>query len=120
VRLSIRIRSARTQSGLSQLKLAERLGVSRSAVANWESTTAAVSPTLERLAELSIETAVSFEWLATGRGARALVHEPTALPGDHAIDPTERRLLQAFRNCRPALRESLLLMAEGASSRRRR
>lgn len=120
MRLSIRIRSARTQAGLSQSKLAEQLGVTRAAVANWESATDAVAPSTERLADLAAATRVSFEWLATGRGARGFDQAPTTTETEQPLNPTELRLLRAFRNCKPALRESILVMAEGASGSDRR
>lgn len=66
--MHMRIRIARTNVGLSQAELASRLGIQRSAVANWESPTGALPATghLIRLAEI---TNATMDWLATGRGA---------------------------------------------------
>lgn len=66
-----RIRNARLSSGLSQAALAEKIGVQRSAVAQWEMLNGS-SPTVENLGKIAIITSVRFEWLATGRGYRTL------------------------------------------------
>src|SRR5690606_7784573 len=66
--LAGRIRKARLRAGISQQQLAERLKVTRGAVANWEGANGVV-PATERLQRIAQETGVSFEWLATGRGA---------------------------------------------------
>jgi transcriptional regulator with XRE-family HTH domain len=66
--LNDRVRHARRAAGLSQSGLAERLGVVPSAVAQWESPQG-TSPTVAHLAHIAQLTNVSFEWLATGRGA---------------------------------------------------
>ena len=64
--LAARIRRARRIAGLSQQALANTLGVTRSAVSNWESDS--VCPATDRLAILATTLQVGFEWLATGRG----------------------------------------------------
>jgi transcriptional regulator with XRE-family HTH domain len=61
-----RIVIARLKESLSQSGLAEKLGVSRGAVGQWE--TGATEPSDANLRRLALETKVPFEWLATGRG----------------------------------------------------
>lgn len=96
-----RIKQARKDAGLSQTALAVRLGVDRSAVAQWERNTAA-GPTVEHLRKIALATGVSFEWLATGRGARVIGGEGDEPPGivmDYvAQSESEERLLVAFRS----------------------
>jgi transcriptional regulator with XRE-family HTH domain len=69
--LKDRIRQARLTSGFSQLALAEKIGIQRSAVAQWERVDGS-RPTVENLCKLATITSVRFEWLATGRGNRTL------------------------------------------------
>lgn len=96
-----RIKRARKGAGLSQAALAEKLGVDRSAVAQWERQSAA-SPTVAHLTSVALATGVSFEWLATGRGARVIGGEGDEPPGivmDYiAQSEIEERLLVAFRS----------------------
>jgi transcriptional regulator with XRE-family HTH domain len=64
---SERIAFARKRMNLSQSQLASILGVSRGACGQWEQ--AVSTPSVAHLSELARVTDVSFEWLATGRGA---------------------------------------------------
>ena len=64
---SARIRKARRHSGMSQRALAEQLGISRGAVANWEGSRPG-RPSTDNLRKMSARTGVSFEWLASGHG----------------------------------------------------
>lgn len=94
-----RIRLARRKAGLSQEGLAQKVGVKRSAVANWEAVGGAnpCGANLERLAELL---QVAYEWLATGRGEMRLpphYHEVAAVDAELVENPAERRLLHAWR-----------------------
>ncbi|WP_095210618.1 helix-turn-helix domain-containing protein [Endozoicomonas ascidiicola] len=77
--LTTRILCSRKDKKLSQQALADMIGVSRSALAQWE--TAMSSPSLENLRKMSEVLNVSFEWLATGRGNQYLIH-----PGDGVND----------------------------------
>ncbi|MDZ7735004.1 MAG: helix-turn-helix domain-containing protein [Gammaproteobacteria bacterium] len=63
--IGTRIRQARIAAGLSQARLAELLGVTRSACSQWESPQGTV-PRGTRLAELAGLLGVSYEWLAMG------------------------------------------------------
>ncbi len=68
--ISERIRQARIAAGLSQTRLAELLGVTRSACSQWESEEG-TSPRGKRLAELAQLLGVGYEWLATGHHSDA-------------------------------------------------
>jgi transcriptional regulator with XRE-family HTH domain len=108
--LAARIRRARRIAGISQQGLADTLGVTRSAVSNWESDSG-VRPATHRLAVLARTLHVGFEWLATGRGemrvGAAGVDSPPA-EGTAMIDcPHELNLLQAYRRA-PAKVKALL------------
>ncbi|MCX7033126.1 MAG: helix-turn-helix transcriptional regulator [Arenimonas sp.] len=76
-----RIRQARRHGRMSQQALGERVGVHRSAVAQWEQAGGS-HPTMENLGRIAISTGVSFEWLATGRGRMEFVSD--LVPGDGA------------------------------------
>lgn len=65
--MSSRIRRARALAAISQSELARRIGVRRSAVTQWEHPSG-TTPSVTHLAQIACETAVFFEWLATGRG----------------------------------------------------
>lgn len=100
MKLCMRIRKARRHAGFSQQTLADRLDVTRGAVANWECADAV--PAAMRMGKIARATGVSFEWLATGRGTMLpdSPHEepPTpAVDADFVEDPVERQLLEAFR-----------------------
>ena len=56
-----RIRQARVLAGLTQEQLAEKIGVSRTAIVRWE--TAETEPTLEHLLALSMFLKVSADYL---------------------------------------------------------
>ena len=113
MKLSTRIRTARMRARMSQTELAELLGVSRSAVGNWESAKGRVSPSSERLSELALATGVSYEWLATGRGTLlAPIDGIPAADAEFVDDPVERRLLQAFRVCGDQFKQAILVVVE--------
>ena len=98
---AMRIRAARRSAGMSQRELATRLGVTRGAVANWESDN--VAPATKRLQRIAQVTRVNFEWLATGRGPVKRDSPPDEVHAldtvtETVFDPLELRLLRAFRN----------------------
>ncbi len=113
--LAIRTRKARLQRRMMQSQLAALLKISRSAVGNWESPTG-ISPSSARLIAITLATEVSYEWLATGRGEPSLSLD--WIPGTDAElvdDPTERRLLHAFRHARTSTRKMVWHLLEARS-----
>jgi transcriptional regulator with XRE-family HTH domain len=98
--LAERIRKARRIAGMSQQALADAMGVTRSAVGNWEIVGGA-RPASARLAQLACTLRVNFEWLATGRGEMQVdecIEDRPAVDGLLVIDcPHERRLLLGYR-----------------------
>jgi len=117
-----RIRLARRHGGLSQAQLAQAVGVQRSAVSHWESAQGK-HPTVGHLCEIAQVTGVTFEWLATGRGAMSLPDSVRldSIPAAEALladDPLELRLLRAFRDASPQARVSLVEIVEQLAGQR--
>ena len=118
--LESRIRQARRQAALSQTALADRVGVNRSAVAQWERPRGS-KPTSANLRKVAIATHVQFEWLATGRGR--MLGTEASTEGDSPVllnyfahDEVEERVLLALRKI-PYWQVMLLLeMAEGLAA----
>lgn len=107
-----RIRAARLERGWTQDDLAEAVGVSRSAVAQWETDRAGqIRANLARISEVL---GVSVEQLVYGEDRRG------ALP---AASADELALLRFYRHCMPEDRQILLRtarrLARGAAARRR-
>lgn len=88
--LTIRIIKVRREKKLSQQALADLIGVSRSALAQWE--TELSRPGLESLRKMSEILGVSFEWLATGRGNQYLVVDGSEIM-DNQLDSEIGRLI---------------------------
>ncbi|MGS1080287.1 helix-turn-helix domain-containing protein [Pseudoxanthomonas beigongshangi] len=121
MKMTSRIRQARQHAGLSQQELSERIGVTRGAVANWESDSE-ITPTVEHMIQLALLTGVNFEWLATGRDARnddQIASQPVVAPEEFARDSDERCLLQLFREA-PKQQRSLILDVVEVHARKRR
>ena len=109
-RLDDRIRSARIRAELSKAELARRVGVSPSAVVQWEHPSGS-GPSARHLATIAQCTGVAFEWLATGRGPARV----SDTDGPPAIDPTsiavtlfEERLLDVARKLPSHRHEALI------------
>ena len=95
-----RIAAARRARGWTQGELAAQLGVTRSAVAQWETGRAGqVTGTLSRIAD-SLE--VGVDQLLNGDNVAAPVQ---------AINAEETAMLRLFRACAPADRQILLRTA---------
>lgn len=112
--MPLRIRSARTQSAMTQVELARRLGVQRSAVTQWERDHG-TTPSVSHLAQIARETDVSFEWLATGRGpsrANGQDFVTAVVVQDYALDELESRLLAATRRLSSRRREAVVRLLE--------
>ena len=123
--LAARIRRARRIAGISQQGLAGTLGVTRSAVSNWESDSG-VRPATDRLAVMARALHVGFEWLATGRGEMRLgadTRDATPTEGCAMVDcPHELNLLYAYRRAPARVKALLQEMASlhsAPTSRRR-
>ena len=98
--IGARIRTAREGRGWTQDQLAEAVGVSRSAVAQWETGRAGqVTTNLTRVASVL---GVGVEHLMYGRDKRT--------PGQPATGD-EMSLLRLYRQCPPTDRQVLLQLA---------
>ena len=98
--IGTRIRAARRDRGLTQDELAEQVGVSRSAVAQWETgRTGQVTGNLSRIAGVL---QVNVEYLMYGDDKRAVGE---VRQGD------ELALLRLYRECDPEDRQMLLRTA---------
>lgn len=90
--LGARIKHARKSAGLSQAELGAVFGITREAVAQWESNKN--SPTAGKLGRIAIETQVRAEWLISGQGEIRGTAPPMAtLPAD----PGERARIRDGR-----------------------
>jgi transcriptional regulator with XRE-family HTH domain len=111
-----RMRRARLHANLTQSALADKVGVRRGAVAQWEQVVGS-HPSVSNLAQVAMITGVRFEWLATGRGHMKIgaSQQPSALVlSEFAQDELESRLLQAIRRMGSARkREVIVVMVEG-------
>ena len=120
--VSARIRLARRAASLTQVELANQLDVGRSAVAQWERADGS-RPSATHLAALAQKLNCSFEWIATGRGARVLdpckfeEGEGAALLRHFAQDDDEERVLTVFRGLDGADREMVLSLANSLSDK---
>jgi transcriptional regulator with XRE-family HTH domain len=116
IKLAGRIRVARRDSKLTQSALAELVGVTPSAAAQWEHPNG-TSPGTPRLQEIAVATGVNFEWLATGRGDRRQRRpHPDSIPAlkldVYAQDWTEETLLERFRLLSPRAKQMLVNLLE--------
>ncbi|AGI07696.1 helix-turn-helix domain-containing protein [Xanthomonas citri pv. citri] len=112
--LSARIRRARALAAISQAELAKRVGVQRSAVTQWECT-AGTTPSVGHLIQIACETAVCFEWLATGRGpsrAQEGLLDAAVQSGDFARDELESSVLVALRRASQRKRVAIAQIIE--------
>ena len=114
-----RVREARKLIGISQEELAADLGVSRSAVAQWEMTRG-TAPTVENLIALARRTGMTFEYLSTGRGHKihgkpilTVAEEPSAYAD---LSKQQQRLLALFDALSTKQRSGLLEFLESLSA----
>ncbi|MBN8480156.1 MAG: helix-turn-helix transcriptional regulator [Xanthomonadales bacterium] len=95
-----RLRRARRLASISQAALAHAVGISPSAVAQWEQENG-TQPGVAHLVSVARITGTSIEWLITGAGRpRAMepVDETSALSADaYARDASEEILLREYR-----------------------
>jgi transcriptional regulator with XRE-family HTH domain len=97
-RLHERIRHARIDAGLSQLAIAQELGVGRSAVSQWEQV-GGTRPSIGNLTALGLLTATSLYWLLEGRGPMHHGFDPAAdaIAAPDPTTPQELAVLQLYR-----------------------
>jgi transcriptional regulator with XRE-family HTH domain len=98
--IGARIRTAREEQGWTQDQLAEAVGVSRSAVAQWE--TGRAGQVTTNLTRVAAALAVGVEFLMYGRDKHA---SGQAYRGD------ELAILRLYRECSPEDRQLLLRTA---------
>lgn len=101
-----RIRAARERQGLTQAALAARVGVSRSAVAQWE--TGRSGQVGSNLAQIAAVLEVGVEHLLLGSGAAAVAEE---LGWAERFSGDELALLRLYRECSLDDRAALLRTA---------
>lgn len=122
-----RLRRARRLASISQASLAQAVGISPSAVAQWEQIDGTL-PGLAHLVTVARVTGVSMDWLATGAGrprhAAAPEEHATLIADAYARDATEEGLLREFRMMSPRARrlmaELVEELAQGQNRTRRR
>ncbi|KAB7771052.1 helix-turn-helix domain-containing protein [Xanthomonas maliensis] len=119
-----RVRDARSLTKLTQESLAGELGVTRSAVAQWEMAEG-TAPSVENLIGLAKRSGMAFEYLATGRGERVFGPPAIGIAEEPAhyrrLDEQQQALLACFDALAPRQRSGLLdlLQAQGRPRRRR-
>jgi transcriptional regulator with XRE-family HTH domain len=109
-RLNRRIQEARRLAAMTRAELARRVGVKASAAVQWEYEDG-TSPTVRNLIAIANLTSVSFEWLATGRGApRSKVHQevPAVAVEGLAQDLFEEHVLKLVRELPVNARDPLV------------
>ena len=119
--LADRIRIARRKSGLSQSTAAQGLGVHRGTVGHWERG-AGHRPSSGNLMQLAMLMAVSYEWLATGRGSMDVsANEDADVPALRldcfAQSDDEELLLLAFRKLPAHRRKAVVDLARSDTGR---
>jgi transcriptional regulator with XRE-family HTH domain len=115
-----RIRCARRKTSISQSELARRIGVSASAVAQWEHPSG-TQPSLSSLVRIQEITGVSMDWLVMGKSMKRneVVADQDEVPAvsmdyfAHCIQ--EEDLLRIFREIPTTCRALLLTLAEELS-----
>ncbi len=125
VNLPDRLRRARRIAEVSQAALAHAIGISASAVAQWEQQ-GGTQPGLLNLLAFARVTGVGVEWLITGAGRPRrgpAADEPATLCAEaYARDAAEEMILHDFRRLSPRARRVVLDLVEelGQAKGRRR
>lgn len=121
MKLNTRIRVVRHSLELSQAGLADGLGVSRSAVCNWECGLAV--PTGGNLLLLAELAHVSFEWLAMNRGRMkpdTPTYDPEAVDALLVYEADEMELIARYRQASARQKAALLQFAGGGERKFKR
>lgn len=95
-----RLKEARNRKGLTQEELAERIGVTKGSIGNYESETS--SPKEPILIKLMKELEVDANFL----------YQDLIDMNDNALSPDEQRLVELYRNAEPSAREYAVEMLE--------
>jgi transcriptional regulator with XRE-family HTH domain len=101
-------------ANLSQTELGAKLGLSRSAITQWERTQG-TKPSMGNLTQVATICEVHFEWLATGRGLMRIgdAHqEPPAHMSEFAFSELESRLLNGFRRLAVRKQDAIVDLVE--------
>jgi len=118
--IGVRIRKARLAAGISQTRLAELMGVTRSACSQWELPEGGTAPRQSRLAEIARLLGVNYFWLVTGQVAqtgdgdadtmgREMVDPPTA-PEARPLNREQKELISLYSQLSPQGRSALLML----------
>jgi len=111
--LAERIKQARQSKNLSQKQLASNIGVSGSAISQYESNSYFHSePSIKKLIAISKALDVSIEWLATGRGAKNIQYflkNDCPPPPDCLLTHEKKHLLSLFDKLPDDWKENQLL-----------
>jgi transcriptional regulator with XRE-family HTH domain len=110
--INTRIRQARRDAGISQSRLAEMLGITRSACSQWESVQG-TAPRRARLEQLAGLLGVSYEWLATGRKSKEertafMVKEGSVSSYRAVMTDDQEELLKLYNALPLKMRKALL------------
>lgn len=113
--IGVRIRSAREASGLTQAMLAERVGVTRSAIAQWE--TGRSGQVGGNLAHAAAALGVGVEYLLLGGAADRLdaTVRSEKRQADAGLTGDELAMLRLYGECSAEDRQALLLLARRLS-----
>lgn len=104
--LGIRIRVARRRKHMTQADLAAALGVSRSAVGNWEGA-GKTMPDASHLIGIAVATGVSCDWLISGGGEPCSANCGARRAPSTARNCIEQQVLLAFRHGPPRTRRAI-------------
>lgn len=99
-----RIALARKSKNISQTELANKLGVSRSAISQWESSYGSL-PNIEHLIELLNILDISFEWLAKGDSKDN--KRKDILDNSHKLNQGEIEIIAYLKNLTPRKKQML-------------
>lgn len=109
--LGIRIRVARRRKNMTQANLAAALGVSRSAVGNWEGA-GKTMPDASNLIGIAATTGVSCDWLISGSDEPCSNSCGAGRAPSMARNCIEQQVLLAFRHGSPRTRSAVLQLLD--------
>ncbi|OWY40082.1 hypothetical protein CEK28_04930 [Xenophilus sp. AP218F] len=102
-----RIKEARKTRNRSQQWLADEVGVTQCSASLWEQCKS--EPTTDNLSRIALALHVSYDWLATGRGAMELSYVPSEIPAaEFPLSPDLKEVIDLFEQLPRAKRAILL------------